>query len=101
MSKKKRWSNIRERVHLEIGETVGEVTIFFVCSGYDDPGITTGPAEKCYPPESDEERIVTGITVGNVDLPDDVVRELENEKWVQEAIYSVVIDPADYEDCGY
>ena len=35
----------------------GMLEINFLSSGYNDPGRSYGPPERCYPPEGDDERI--------------------------------------------
>jgi hypothetical protein len=51
--------------YAEVDEAGGaaELVIEYSSSGYDDPGRFDGPAEKCYPPEGDDERLVTGAVV--------------------------------------
>jgi len=45
------------------GEAVEELTIDARSSGYYDPGVLSGPPERCYPPEGDDERIVEGASI--------------------------------------
>jgi len=40
-----------------------EMAIDFSSSGYSSPGSMYGPAETSYPPESDEERKVTSVSI--------------------------------------
>ena len=40
-----------------------ELEIGFRSVGYDDPGSTYGPPEKCYPPEGEDERTVESVTL--------------------------------------
>ena len=41
-----------------------ELVIDFLSSGWYDPGKTTGPPERCYPPEGGDERLLDGaVTV--------------------------------------
>lgn len=35
-----------------------EMEICFTSSGYYDPGVLSGPPERCYPPEGDDERLL-------------------------------------------
>ena len=39
------------------------VEIHFTACGYDDPGVCSGPPEVCYPPESDEERLIERVVL--------------------------------------
>ncbi len=41
-------------------DAVYEIEIDCTSSGYSDPGCTHGEPEMCYPPESEDERIVVG-----------------------------------------
>jgi hypothetical protein len=47
---------------LEHGESY-ELTIEFRSSGYYDPGVLSGPPEKCYPPEGDDDREMEGVAL--------------------------------------
>jgi hypothetical protein len=40
----------------------GEITVIipFKSQGYYDPGICSGPPERCYPPEGEDERLLNG-----------------------------------------
>lgn len=40
-----------------------ELVLDFVSSGYYDPGVLLGAPEDCYPPEHEDERIVTGAYI--------------------------------------
>lgn len=40
-----------------------EFDINFVSSGYYDPGRISGPPEDCYPPEEEDEREMTSVSV--------------------------------------
>lgn len=42
-------------------------TIKWLSTGYYDPGISSGPIEKSYPPEGDDERILDGPVVVDID----------------------------------
>ena len=71
--------------------------IDFESSGYYDPGVCSGPPEKCFPPERDEERLVMAVYIrkdgGRGDLMDLVsVRERLAE------LYEAEIDSAELED---
>lgn len=44
-----------------------DITLDFESSGYRDPGVLSGPIEQSYPPEGDDERVVTGGTLDIVD----------------------------------
>ena len=35
-----------------------ELVIGFRSSGYSDPGVLSGPPERCYPPEGEDERVL-------------------------------------------
>ncbi len=56
MPKVKRW-DVTETVYAEIA-----IEIRF--EGEDDPGRITGLPENCYPPNFDDERTITSITIG-------------------------------------
>ena len=71
--------------------------IDFESSGYYDPGVCSGPPEKCFPPERDEERLVMAVYIrkdgGRGDLMDLVsVRDMLAE------LYEKEIDSAELED---
>ena len=38
----------------------GMLEINFLSTGYYDPGVRSGPPEKCYPPEGEDERVFNG-----------------------------------------
>jgi hypothetical protein len=40
-----------------------ELVINFRCSGFYDPGQLSGPPERCYPPEGEDERLLDRATV--------------------------------------
>jgi hypothetical protein len=41
----------------------GEVVVNFVSTGYYDPGVRSGPVERCYPPEGGDEREPAGAVI--------------------------------------
>jgi hypothetical protein len=49
--------------HNAPGVVCGEFSIEFTSTGYYDPGKTSGLPENCYPPEGEDERTVTAITL--------------------------------------
>lgn len=69
---KRSWFHVRGQYSVEMGLIPGtppaiqaalpaylegwELVIQWQSSGYYDPGVRSGPAENCYPPEGDEER---------------------------------------------
>lgn len=77
-SRIKRWSG---STTVSIDPDV-EVAIDY--KGYEDPGICSGPVEDCYPPEGDEERTITGISIAGVALPEEIVEKLVTE--IQELV---------------
>jgi hypothetical protein len=40
-----------------------ELVIEFTSTGYHDSGVTSGPPERCYPPEGDDEREVDSVYI--------------------------------------
>jgi hypothetical protein len=47
---------------------VATFTVDWLSSGYYDPGVSTGPVEKSYPPEGDDERALANVVtveIGN------------------------------------
>lgn len=48
-----------------------EVEIDAESTGYYDPGICSGPPERCYPPEEEDERTITEVTL-SIDGEDSV-----------------------------
>jgi hypothetical protein len=72
--------------------------IFFTSSGYDDPGVCSGPPEGCYPAESDEERLIQRVVlyrgeVVPVELPQAAVAMVERDTVARKAV-----DEADLPD---
>jgi hypothetical protein len=47
---------------------VADIAIHFRSNGYYDPGVCSGPVEKCYPPEGEDERILEFATAGTTRL---------------------------------
>ena len=45
-----------------------DIAIHFRSNGYYDPGVCSGPVEKCYPPEGEDERILEFATAGTIKL---------------------------------
>ena len=68
--------------------------IYFLSTGYDDPGNTFGPPEGCYPPESEDERTVMAVSVwqDNTEqaLPEDTHPLIYN--WYESSICNAVVD---------
>lgn len=68
--------------------------ITFLSSGYDDPGVCSGPPEGCYPPEGEDDRVLSDVFL----CWDDVWQQVPKEawdciyNWYGHAIYNVVID---------
>jgi hypothetical protein len=73
--------------------------IGFRSTGYDDTGVLSGPAEACYPPESEDERRVDWLAVYKDLEPSPIPKDSwkQIEWWYEDMIYAVVID-TDYED---
>jgi len=46
--------------HIEDGD---ELVIEFESTGYYDPGVRSGPVDKCYPPEGEDDREVIDIYI--------------------------------------
>lgn len=57
----------------------GMLEIDFTSSGYSDPGFISGPPEKCYPPEGEEERTVKGARLFGLELPTELWKKIEGE----------------------
>jgi hypothetical protein len=55
-----------------------ELVIEFRSSGYDDPGQTCGDPDDCYPPEGDDERTVTAITLSGEPVPRELWDAIED-----------------------
>jgi hypothetical protein len=57
-----------------------ELVIEFRSEGYYDPGVVSGPPERCYPPEGDDERSLDGMTLtgekGDMELSQETQEEL-------------------------
>ena len=62
----------------------GEIIIGFSSSGYSDPGICSGPVERCYPPEGDEERTMEEVYISIPDSKQKIKLPLS----VQEQVYA-------------
>jgi hypothetical protein len=77
-----------------------EMVIYFQSRGYYDPGVLSGPPERCYPPEGSDERLLDNITV-NVwrdrpqGLPLGVAQRIFD--FYQEQIDDVRLDFDDYD----
>jgi hypothetical protein len=74
------------------------VEIHFTSSGYDDPGVCSGPPEVCSPAESDEERLIERVVlyrgeVVPVELPQAAVAMVERDQVARKAV-----DEADLPD---
>jgi len=57
-----RWTNAPGKFSLP-DDTPAEVIIHFRSKGYYDPGKTSGPPERCYPPEGDDERTLDHVEI--------------------------------------
>jgi hypothetical protein len=55
----KRWRDVPGVFEKELKE--GVLRIHFTSSGYYDPGKTWGDPETCYPPEGEDERILSSV----------------------------------------
>lgn len=75
MSRGKSWSGVRGTAVSE----GGALEIDFVSTGYSDPGFISGPPEKCYPPEGEEERTVSGARLFGLELPMEMWKKIEGE----------------------
>ena len=75
-----------------------ELNIEFTSEGYEDPGCTYGPPENCYPPEGEDERLLSEATINGIVLPPKLSQELFD--LYEEKIMDVEIDtePDYYED---
>jgi len=104
-------SEVGDVVPDEENEVCLEFGFKFDYSGYYDPGVCSGPVERCYPPEGDDERLVTGVVItftdqnrDDVDLSEKTSEELGNLEEVSKALYDQEIDkerdydPPDYND---
>ena len=74
-----------------------EIEVSFSVTGYDDPGITTGLPEHCYPPEGDEERVLEGIQVHEADGPwrqadAATFKKLERDQFLLDRAYELELD---------
>jgi hypothetical protein len=74
------------------------VEIHFTSSGYDDPGVCSGPPEVCSPAESDEERLIERVVLYRgeavpVKLPQAAVAMVERDPVARQAV-----DEADLPD---
>lgn len=57
-------------------ETYIEIEVGWSYKGYEDPGVCSGPPERCYPPEGEDERTIEHVKIGKVELPGEVVAAL-------------------------
>jgi hypothetical protein len=58
-----------------------DISIDALSSGYYDPGRISGPPDSCYPPEGEDERVITYVTLIFYDDDGGVVSEIKlNEK---------------------
>ena len=57
------------------GFECGELVIHFTSSGYYDPGQTWGLPENCYPPEREDERLLSFAKFDGIALPKVVADE--------------------------
>ena len=73
---------------------VYELDMSFLSSGYDDPGRTYGEPEDCYPPESEDERVLNYLALwvekDPYPIPEEAWHEFEN--WYCDDIFQVEID---------
>ena len=58
-----------------------EIVVEFKSSGYSDPGCISGPVERCYPPEGDDERELEEAYINDED------RKIELSKEIQEKVF--------------
>ena len=74
-----------------------ELVIEFRSSGYYDPGVLSGPPEKCYPPEGDDEREMESVTLihesGDIKLTPEEQEEFF--EWFRSNVEEVEIDTQD------
>ena len=88
------------------GRQCDEVELTFTSSGYDDPGKYDGPWESSYPADRDEERMlvsaVLAVAIGHettsLELPAAIVKILDNDPVVSQAIRDTEIDTGAYPD---
>ena len=71
-----------------------ELEMGFLSSGYDDPGCTYGEPEDCYPPDSEEERVLNHVVIWQGTDPYPIPEEAWGMiyDWYKEAIYNVKVD---------
>ena len=79
--KKREWRNVS-------GELLTEVPLVlpFLSSGYSDPGVCSGPVERCYPPEGDDERLPDGCAYLDFGLDGRVELTLEQTERLAELL---------------
>jgi hypothetical protein len=66
----RRWSNVPCTLSLEL-------EVRYLSSRYDDPGNAIGDPDRCWAPESDEERILDRIFIEGKELPPELRMALE------------------------
>ena len=73
------------------------LNINFLSSGYNDPGVLTGPVETCYPPEYDDERLVDSV---DLDTDRGVIKDAVAQEFLDvfEDEYRDLIYDADLEE---
>jgi hypothetical protein len=71
-----------------------EVTVEYSICDY-DPGVSSGPAELCYPPEGGEVDIVKVFTEAN---PDIKITDEEDAKWSKSIFEDHDFSADDYDD---
>jgi hypothetical protein len=76
---------------------VNELEIEFVSSGYSDPGKISGPPDRCYPPESEDERELKYVYLNGVRLTDPALCKAIWNHWFED-VQKVKIDTDTTED---
>jgi hypothetical protein len=64
----------------------------FTSSGYYDPGVTSGPVDRCYPPEGDDEREIESMQLEGEELPSEVVDILQEEEAIFQAVFDAEVN---------
>jgi hypothetical protein len=78
------------------GRVTLTLDVEFESTGYDDPGIAHLPPEMCFPPDSDEERRITGVRVDEVEA-NDLIEALEACEEVMRAVRRQPLDTRSHE----
>ena len=58
-----------------------EIDVEVTYQGYSDPGVVSGPVERCYPPEGEME--ILSVTVNGIEqvITDSQREKIEEEAW--------------------